>query len=653
MPGGSWTEVEDESFKRPYNRRRTTPVYDFPRGNAETTTFRQENGYEEVRDPFTALEEAEAKVRRRQEGETTTLSTLKAVLKQQQSGSVSLSEILQQKNLSLADLLRGKQQAISALTEKPPESEAITEYKNPADILVSGSMTAAKPESDRRTYIYKSANNIFSDTRTMEVINEPTTERRIFVPSHPKYYTSFDYQPDFTEVKSADNFIDATTTEKPIITKADAKNKSVEYRLNFMVLKPKLKSRLPLTSAKLNKLMVTKRPEPPPSAIPPKAIQINVKDIFGLTQAKQDGAEKQEGPIKMTIDIESLMKKTTTERAATSHRRYELDLLKIKIQHNKAGNNKSGDSVAGYFAKKPILIEKLKPPSAKEELMEILGDKMGRQSLSRILELRNMTVEELIAQRERGSSQLHLADIFHNRTREPEPPNEPYVGHIDGGGLPFSFFFNRRNPKNLAANGPFASVIDIRPVQTAHSSTSEHKHPVGNFPTYKIEMDKLLKERNTSPYQISILKNLYPNLYDDLTHHPDRGDSNKIDDSEASESSREELKDEDYDFRELIRFPAGVKSAIVASLVIIAISIFLFFTIFVICKWTQKQRHRLCYGRSFPCSRIKSPILPAESKRTIRPMMADTIGGRKQSNSYAYPQSMSDYAWDNDKKIFH
>lgn len=46
--------------------------------------------------------------------------------------------------------------------------------------------------------------------------------------------------------------------------------------------------------------------------------------------------------------------------------------------------------------------------------------------LSKILIERNMTVEELVEHRERGSSNIHLADIFHNTSREPNP-GEPFL----------------------------------------------------------------------------------------------------------------------------------------------------------------------------------------------------------------------------------
>ncbi|XP_022118986.2 uncharacterized protein LOC110995896 [Pieris rapae] len=64
--------------------------------------------------------------------------------------------------------------------------------------------------------------------------------------------------------------------------------------------------------------------------------------------------------------------------------------------------------------------------TAKLEIEEILNDSMTRARLSRILRERNMTLNELVEHRERGSSHVHLADIFHNASKEPNPP-EPFL----------------------------------------------------------------------------------------------------------------------------------------------------------------------------------------------------------------------------------
>lgn len=64
--------------------------------------------------------------------------------------------------------------------------------------------------------------------------------------------------------------------------------------------------------------------------------------------------------------------------------------------------------------------------TAKIEIEEILNDSNTGARLSKILSERNMTVNELVEHRERGSSQVHLADIFHNTSKEPNPP-EPFL----------------------------------------------------------------------------------------------------------------------------------------------------------------------------------------------------------------------------------
>ncbi|KAI8432296.1 hypothetical protein MSG28_004716 [Choristoneura fumiferana] len=64
--------------------------------------------------------------------------------------------------------------------------------------------------------------------------------------------------------------------------------------------------------------------------------------------------------------------------------------------------------------------------SAKVEIDEILNDRMTSERLAKILLERNMTLGELVMHRERGSSHVHLADIFHNASKEPNPP-EPFL----------------------------------------------------------------------------------------------------------------------------------------------------------------------------------------------------------------------------------
>ncbi|XP_050677403.1 uncharacterized protein LOC126974062 [Leptidea sinapis] len=84
------------------------------------------------------------------------------------------------------------------------------------------------------------------------------------------------------------------------------------------------------------------------------------------------------------------------------------------------------------FSKMKTTTTATKPPTtirentAKYEIEEILNDTETNARLSKILMERNMTLNELVQHRERGSSHVHLADIFHNASKEPNPP-EPFL----------------------------------------------------------------------------------------------------------------------------------------------------------------------------------------------------------------------------------
>lgn len=77
-----------------------------------------------------------------------------------------------------------------------------------------------------------------------------------------------------------------------------------------------------------------------------------------------------------------------------------------------------------------------------------------------------MTLSELFEHRERGSSHVHLADIFHNASREPNPP-EPFltkslIEPISKETYPLRALLDA----NL--HDPLVKVTTIDPIQTNH-----------------------------------------------------------------------------------------------------------------------------------------------------------------------------------------
>lgn len=175
--------------------------------------------------------------------------SLKKLLKET-GGSLSLVELLQQKNLSLTDLLKGKENAISALKETSAPTQVITErldleekevtpkpiriYEMPQNENESYATKEKYYHNDKEEYPIKRRlpparlpkpvpventneealfkehinaqrkrlsnlrsdkdNRIFNDVKHVDVVTEATTEKRIFVPSKYKSTTEFDSQ---------------------------------------------------------------------------------------------------------------------------------------------------------------------------------------------------------------------------------------------------------------------------------------------------------------------------------------------------------------------------------------------------------------------------------------------------------------------------
>ncbi|EFA02501.1 hypothetical protein TcasGA2_TC008197 [Tribolium castaneum] len=487
-----WEEMSEENTQKTNTRRRLTPIYE-----------------EKIRDPFTALQEAEEKQKTKVDESSTKTPDLKTILKN--SGGLSLSEVLQQKNLSLTELLKGNREAISALAKEAETTTEVYTYRRlPPSIGLKKDIN--------RNFERESAEHLSSD----EVV-EAQRKRLALLHGHRD-----------TEVTAG---------------------------------------------------------------VPAKAVTVSLDEILSVFKNESDG------PLKMTIDLDEMTvkKPPTTEQSAG---------------------------------------KKLKNVTAKEEIMEILQNPVERENLSRILRSRNMTVEELVQQRERGSSQLHLADIFHNKTREPEPQEE-HVGHIN----PASF----RKPKTIPE----------------FPETTKPPYTITSFPTYKIETNK-----NALP----VWRQLYPSFFPDVYQNSNQADKKEIRPTTSTEKldyeeieRLEEIENtlaeaangrlkvdvpQNVYEEEFLRMPAGVKSAILASLAIIGLSLLVFLTILVVFKWTQKQKRRLNYSAAFAGSKIKSPILEPEQRRTFKTFVCETLGRKKNNYYKSHLHSMSDSIWDSEKKPY-
>ncbi|KAK9891639.1 hypothetical protein WA026_015603 [Henosepilachna vigintioctopunctata] len=676
-------DMAQENVKRPANRRRITPVYTSEEiadvePETEIITERQNdinplmasirfeepkqetlklNVPEKIRDPFDALKEAEEKQKPAEHIKQTTISpNLKALLKKT-DGTISLSEILQQKNLSLAELLTGSAKAISALTSSPETTQPTepsqisettkyyrvlpSERKKITDRMYEQSVESTEAisskemlEAQRRRlallHSRKENKPYLGITRTYEIVTEPITEKRVFVPSHPKFYSTVSYKPILIENFKTSPIISSTTYAYSTNKINEEENRSSEA-INTVIpnevlpSKPTLK-KLPVTSAKLMKTTKNSADSPKLQEIPPNAIRINLEDILRRNITRKSEKHVEDGPLQITLDLNA--------------GKISDDIKESSLEAEVTSQSSNG---------------KLKIVTAREEILEMLKISTYRSKLSKILRDRNMTLQELMEQRERGSSQLHLADIFHNKTREPEPIEEPHVGVISGG-----FLESLREQKSRKFEGDGSKIvhsINTWPTTTETKQEATISPAISSTRSEELGMNKSYDYAAILPFWKQFHPDIFNQFYQnkDAKQLSDFHSSGELDDSLSNigdDRVNVELKPKNYNLDEETFFdiPSGVKSALLASFAIVGLSLFMFLTILVIFKWTQKNKNKLNYTSSLSGVKIKSPILEMPHKNVLKTFVCETLG-RKTNLYKSHLQSMSD-VWDDRKQKF-
>lgn len=307
----------------------------------------------------------------------------------------------------------------------------------------------------------------------------------------------------------------------------------------------------------------------------------------------------------------------------------------------------------------------------KTEIMDLLTDRRSGARLVKVLKQRNMTIEELIDHRKRGSSQLHLAEIFFNRTKPaptstmPAPPAHPSDQSRLDVVTAFKNFpdFNLESVKSVdpdeiktdsQGESYFTSVINVQPTAELSKEGRAMQKPFSvklmesatktNIPTQlwntDISVDTNFLE-NSSP-GIASKHSLRPSTGDDANAN---GFHEIIEQNRNDAAARYrdpldlELTGQGYRRNSVLienaqQAPMGVRSAIVASASIVLISLTIFIVIFLVCRWRQKRKRKICYTDRFQAIRGRLPILGSRdaspSKHSSSPPMA-YIGGANNS----------------------
>lgn len=287
----------------------------------------------------------------------------------------------------------------------------------------------------------------------------------------------------------------------------------------------------------------------------------------------------------------------------------------------------------------------------KTELLDLLGDRRSGSRLVKVLKQRNMTIDELIEHRKRGSSQLHLAEVFLKREKAPSMPStvttdETTTTANAANGEKINGKLNVLTAFKTFPEFDLKSVQSVNPddIKTDSDGASYFTSIENVQPTIDLPKEGRAMRR---PFTIKLATNATPidhwNNENGVDHNFVDSSSSRItvyashrtpvqqsalSDVEMPEAFGQ-MKD-DFSMRshdpvelelsgrgykrtsvliENAQVPIGVRSAIVASASIVLISLTIFLIIFFVFRWRQRRRRKICYSDRFQAIRGRLPIL--------------------------------------------
>lgn len=310
----------------------------------------------------------------------------------------------------------------------------------------------------------------------------------------------------------------------------------------------------------------------------------------------------------------------------------------------------------------------------KTDILELLDDRRGGARLVKVLEQRNMTLEELLEHRQRGSSQLHLSEIIHNKTK---PLIDVYATDKLDIVTAFENFpnFNLPNVRSVKpddvridseGSSYFSEIINIKPTDEIYKEGRSLKgdpfikpiSPTVNFPQWKSVHYPSQDVNYVDASKRDIVSSSRLSPHDDQME--------QIESEVARSHDFVDLELSGHGFKpnsvtvETAQIPVGVRSAIIASASIVGISLMIFILIFATCRWRQKQRKKLKYSENFQTVRGRLPILTrnttssSSTKRSSSPNIFTTTGSRSSKLNTMDPNSpeVQEYLYDAMRKSF-
>lgn len=353
------------------------------------------------------------------------------------------------------------------------------------------------------------------------------------------------------------------------------------------------------------------------------------------------------------------------------------------------------DSLEEYFRdvteSNPSLFNDLGPLTLSEdrkEILELMEDRRIGARLAKVLSQRNMTLEELLEHRKRGSSQLHLSEIINGKAR-PVEDNMDIVTAFE--------HFPRFNLGNLRSVQPddikldsqgfsyFTSIISMRPTdETYKEGRSMHHRGDHKFLDWKLQPH----QQHPANHKMDGIHFLGNGGSKGGLITPSRMSADAEFDSSHDQPSSSDLLDLEltghgFNHRHTVTIesasmPLGVKSAIVASSCIVGVSLAVFALIFVVCRWRQRRRNKLNYTENFNMAKGRLPMMHTESLKNEKMQVYTTQQSmhqqlpqqqqQQQHQQYSHhqrqrkdskvntmdpnSQEVQDYLWDTMRKPF-
>ncbi|KYN01386.1 hypothetical protein ALC62_07809 [Cyphomyrmex costatus] len=496
-------EFSDEEYLRPRPRKRRPPQnYEFALAN-EASSNDEETGnsprYSPKSDKNLSTESSDK--------ERENALELKSLLKMQQEEGLSLSEILQHRNLTLSDLLKGKADVINALKSRIADEsdeyiEEMSRVMSDSLMKLAATVTPSWVSTQPSTFenitikITTTSDTISDNSQMTNVTNEVSKSVEISTNNTNSVKESEDAE-KMTQSAHDASWLRAPTTPLTLSTVITTSTlppiaaNSAEYFLNdegnaestsdhatrlesldedeimefsdFTDFKKGKSSASPVWSSEkivsphdtestlsieqiLNPTERTKRVEGRENDQDDdinnnnerKTIRDNGQSVpIGVSTAKdyntfieaeyqsdapnpEDGNQSKDHSSKIDAVVSEVEKKQTGNQADDRKELRDKNHSADYHQVTRLPGERARDRTLHRDTKRYEEVVSEIEPEARAEIFELFASGSAGKRLERLLKSRNMSVEELIALRQRGSSKVHLTEVSKLRMSKPK-----------------------------------------------------------------------------------------------------------------------------------------------------------------------------------------------------------------------------------------